>query len=516
MKISKYSAMAFALMTGAMLGASCATDVETGLNTDPEGKAITFAASVGQTTTRATAIDVTNLGDFAVIGRGIHPDGVLYNSYMIGSEAGGDIAKFKNNVTSGNGMWEMDRTVYWPASTQRALFIGYTTLMRGESSASGVLSSGTFGVSSSDEPYINGFAPAKADLNTTGNFSTGVWADGFNQKDLLVAFTQQKRGTSTVVDLHFNHALTQISIKAGRMNMDENNDERIVRIKGAWLVNAQKTGKLSSEISVNKTTNIATNIIKWGESDTESGTDTELETYGAYYNDFIPLKKDGDDNLLRSTLMLVPQSLKAWDGSSETTTGAYIMLLCRVELQHNGETHKGANITDVAIDAKNKKHYHQLFPVNTTKYDGTEYGFVCVPISTDWGEAEDFTETVSAIATSGKKCKGMGKHYTFNLDVCGAKTGAGVYPPITTEGAEALKRKLIPSGATVSAWVLETNDEGKNVYVTRTKPLSVVTTRPADKSVGEPVLDDPIKFSVTVQDWATEDWKDGNGKDPEF
>lgn len=510
MKISKYSAMAFALMTGAMLGTSCATDVETGLNTDPEGKAITFAASVGQAT-RATQIDITNLGDFAVIGRGIHPDGVLYNSYMIGSDAGGDIAKFKNNVTSDNGMWEMDRTVYWPASTQRALFIGYTTLMRGESSASGVLSSGTFGVSSSDEPYINGFAPAKADLNTTGNYNTGVWADGFEQKDLLVAFTQQQRGTSTVVDLHFNHALTQISIKAGRMNMDEDNDERIVRIKGAWLVNAQKTGKLSSKISVNKTTNIATNEIKWGLSDTESGTDTELETYGAYYNDFIPLKKDGDDNLLRSTLMLVPQSLTAWDGKSATTTGAYIMLLCRVELQHNGETHKGANITDVAIDAKNKKHYHQLFPVNTTKYDGTEYGFVCVPISTDWGKAEAYKENVANIDTEGTKCKGMGKHYTFNLDICGAKTGAGVYPPIDPDETEALKRKLIPSSATVSAWVLE---DGQ--YVTKTMPLKVVTTLADKKKVGDPVLDDPIKFSVTVQEWATEDWKDGNDKDPEF
>lgn len=513
MKISKYSAMTFALMTGAMLVTSCATDVETGLNTDPEGKAITFAASVGQAT-RAQQIDVTNLGDFAVIGRGIHPDGVLYNSYMIGSADGGDIAEFQNTVDAGNSMWKLNRTVYWPATTQRALFIGYTTLMRGESSASGVLSSGTFGVNpANDQPYINGFAPAKADLSTTGNYNTGVWADGFEQKDLLIAFTQQQRGTSTVVDLHFNHALTQVSIKAGRMNMDEDNDERIVRIKGAWLVNAQKTGKLSSEISVNKTTNIATNKIKWGESDTESGTDTELETYGAYYNDFIPLKKNGDDNLLRSTLMLVPQSLKAWNGSSETTTGAYIMLLCRVELQHNGETHKGANITDVAIDAKNKKHYHQLFPVNTTKYDGSEYGFVCVPISTDWGNAEAYKETVSNIDTEGTKCKGMGKHYTFNLDICGAKTGAGVYPPIPTEEdeAQALINKLIPTGATVSAWVLEGGQ-----YISKTVPLSVITARAADKEVGEPVLDDPIKFSVTVQDWATEDWKDGNGKDPEF
>lgn len=504
MKISKYSAMTFALMSGAMLVTSCATDVETGLNTDPEGKAITFAASVGQATTRAQQIDVTNLGDFAVIGRGIHPDGVIYNSYMIGSATGGDIAKFKSNVSAVNGMWELDRTVYWPATTQRALFIGYTTLKRGESSASGVLSSGTFGVNSAtDQPYINGFAPAKADITAAANAGDGIWADGNNQKDLLVAFTQQERGTSTVVDLHFNHALTQVSINAGRKNMDEANDERIVKIKGAWLVNAAASGNLNATISVDPGTKLATNTLAW--------TSIDKETYGAYYNDFIPLTKNGDDPLLRQTLMLVPESLTAWDGSSATTTGAYIMLLCRVELEHTGETHQGANITDVAVDATAQKHYHQLFPVNTTKYDGTEYGFVCVPVSTDWGETIDFTETVSSIATTGTKCKGMGKHYTFNLDVCGAKTGAGVYPPITTEGAEALKRKLIPSGATVSAWVLENGE-----YSLKTMPLSVVTTRPADKEVGEPVLDDPIKFSVTVEDWATEDWKDGNGKDPEF
>ncbi len=505
MKISKYSAMTFALLSGAMLVTSCATDVETGLNTDPEGKAITFAASVGQAT-RAQQIDVTNLGDFAVIGRGIHPDGVLYNSYMIGSADGGDIAEFQNTVDASNGMWKLNRTVYWPATTQRALFIGYTTLMRGESSASGVLSSGTFGVNSaSDQPYIEGFAPAKADLTADANAGEGIWADGYNQKDLLVAFTQQERGTTTVVDMHFNHALTQISIKAGRKGMDTDNDERIVKIKGAWLVNAAASGNLNATISVDKDTKNATNTLEW--------TSIDKETYGAYYNDFIPLKKNGDDPLLRQTLMLVPESLTAWNGSSATTTGAYIMLLCRVELEHPGETHKGADITDVAIDATAKKHYHQLFPVNTTKYDGTEYGFVCVPVSTDWGEAEDFTETVSAIATTGKKCKGMGKHYTFNLDVCGAKTGAGVYPPIPTEGneAQALINKLIPRGATVSAWVLEGGQ-----YISKTMPLSVVTARPADKAVGAPVLDDPIKFSVTVEDWATEVWKDGNDKDPEF
>ena len=46
-----------------------------------------------------------------------------------------------------------------------------------------------------------------------------------------------------------------------------------------------------------------------------------------------------------------------------------------------------------------------------------------------------------------------------------------------------------------------------------TAALKVVQTRPASKNVGDPVLDEPIKFDVTVADWTDpeEGWTPGNG-----
>lgn len=486
MRIIPNSFATFAFVTLAMIVTSCAKDVETEVNVDPEGKALSFTASVGRAS-RATEVNINNLGDFAVMARGMHPDGVLYNAYMIGSADGGEIAE--RDTESGNNIWKLDRSVYWPASISRALFIAYTTLQNGESSATGVLGDATFEIpTENDKPTITGFKPAKTSLTDAGK--EGVWADGKDQKDLLVAFKAQDRGTSTTVNLNFRHALTQVSITAKRKEMADN-DQRIVKIKGAWVVNAAQSGNLSASITVDKNTTgfPVTNKTAWSA--------TGLETYGSYYNDGIPLTNDEDKELLRESLMLIPQNLTAWDGKTETTTGAYLMLLCRVELVHNGSTHAGSDITDIAIEGD--KHYHQLFPVNTEKYDGAEYGFVCVPLSTDWAEEVENSDDL----------KGMGKHYTYKLDICGLTSGAGVYPPIPAEGADALVAKLIPTGAIENALVLK---DDKTSYERQNVPLKVVTTRAADKEVGDPVLDEPIKFSVTVSDWIKEsiDWTPGN------
>lgn len=495
MKISTYSAAAV-LLTGAFLATSCANDVETCVNTDPQGNAINFTASVGRSS-RATEINLENLGDFAVMARGMHPNGTLYDQFLIGDpDTGGEIAHFASLTTEEGvnkfGTWKLDRSVYWPASLNRVLFIGYTTLKRGtdnlsESSGSGVLGSAGFSIVG-DKPTISNFKPLKLDL-TAAN-SSGIWADGAEQKDLLVAFKQQDRGTKTTVDLNFRHALTQVSVTAKQKDK-ESDDNRIVKVKGAWIVNAAEAGKLTADISVSDGT--ATNKTSW--------TATGTETYGSYYNDIIYLEKDNANDLLHESLMLVPQNLVEWNKTAADKTGAYIMLLCRVELEHKGISHSGTDIKDIAIVGDNDDtghHYHQLFPVNTEKYDGSEYGFVCVPLTTDWADA------------GAEDCKGAGKHYTYVLDICGAKTGAGIYPPFYKAATDnpAVPAGLIPANPTVSAYVYNETD---NKYETKTVTLKPVVSLPDGKKVGDNVLDEAIKFSVTVSDWATEDkpWTDG-------
>lgn len=495
MKIRTKSAGALALLAVASLATSCATDVETSVNTDPEGNAIRFAASVGRSA-RATETKLDNLGDFAVVARGMHPDGVLYDQYIIGASGGGDIAK---KVSGSTDTWKLDHDVYWPAALQRILFVGYTTLQSGESSDGGAVLSGANFRIDGDVPEINSFEPKKADLSKGSNAGDGIWADGKDQKDLVVAFNAMDRGSSTAVSLNFRHALTQVSIQAG-MKGKELTDHRIVKVKGAWIVNAAQSGELSATITVDEenATHPTTNTTSWNS--------TGRETYGSYYNGVIQLTKD-DKDLLRESLMLIPQSLTAWDPKNPSVTGAYIMLLCRVELEHDGESHPGdSKNEDVAFTgsdaAGNGKHYHQLFPVNTEKYDGSEYGFVCVPLPTDWGN-EGSPEAAGGSTTT--DLKGMGKHYTYKLDICGKESGAGYYPPTPDHS------KLIPEGATVTALVRQDDGTYKEENV-RLKPKTDV---PSPKVVGSPVLDDPIQFTVTVRDWddlsKNTEWTNGNG-----
>lgn len=501
------------MLAGALLTTSCATDIETGINNDPQGNAISFTASVGRSS-RATEIKVSNLGDFAVAARGMHHDGVLYDNYLIGSASGGEIAEFSSS-NNGVNIWTLGRKVYWPSSLNKVLFIGYTTLKRNESSESGVLDNASYRLDG-DQPTIYGFSPRKANLTSTP--SDGIWADGEDQKDLLVAFKQQQaRESQSTVDLRFRHALTQVSIKAGQNALGEN-DHRIVKVIGAWIVNAAKSGTLKATIEKSdvQTTSgdiVFTNKTEW--------TPTGTETYGSFYNSIIYLKKDGEDDLLRDhSLMLVPENLTAWNRKAEDNTGAYIMLLCRVELAHEGTRHipegeapDNTDINDIAIvegsGAVKGMHYHQLFPVNAEKYDGSQYGFVCVPISTDWA-ADDENDK--------EDCKGAGKRYTFKLDICGAESDAGYYPPIPSassdaspeevaeaeKAAQAFVDKLVPPGAMVSALVL---NETTKKYKEESVALKVVTKRATGKKVGDPVLDAEIKFSVSVEDWDT--WTNG-------
>lgn len=476
MKISPNSAVAFAFVTCAMIVTSCAKDVETDINIDPTGNAISFTPSVGHST-RATETTISNLGNFAVVARGMHHDGVLYDNFLIGDKNAGEIAKRSNlqegdNPTSGT--WKLDRNVYWPSSLEKVLFFAYTTLKYNPTDTStDVLGTNTDNTKPSfgfegDNPYIKPYKPLKADLATTGD--DGIWADGKGQKDLLVAFTQQTRSSNpTNVDITFEHALTQVSITAKQKDKT-NDDHRIVKIKGAWIVNATEGGNLTTtyaqsdkEASISKT---------W----TTEGSKT---AYGAFYTDIITLDNKNDKDLLREhSLMLVPEDLTAWESSTNDDNGAYILLLCRVELMHNGTSHTGSDIGDIAIEGTN--HYHQLFPVNEEEYDGAEYGFVCVPLTSDWNT------------------NGIGKHYTYNLDICGNKTGAGKYPPTMTEDDV---KKLVPEGTQVSV-----------TGSSELKDLIVVTTPPSGKQAGDNVLDEPIKFTVKVEGWqAPQDWTPGNG-----
>lgn len=457
----------------AVMMASCSSEDVMEINPDPSGDALTFSIAVDRS--RATETKLDNLGNFNVVAKGIHPHGGLYDNFLIGAENGGKTATRDGNSS----IWKLADNVYWPTSMTSAVFWAYTfSQLSGETTTPIMPDGVSFGFDTDGAtPRITGFSPVKADLTAPAN--AGYWNDGDAQTDMLVAFTQQNRSVSASnVELNFEHALSQIEINAQSADKLDS-DHRIVRIKGAWIVNTKDKAELSArfelkdeEVEGGEDKKVATAATRWENYSFKD--DGDFSAFGSFYSTPLVLDKNQNSlNLLGSSLMIIPQTLTAWDKKAvSSNNGAYILLLCRVELQHDGVAHDGsANTDDVKI--YNGKHYHQQFPVNAeNKFDESEYGFVCVPVGTTLA---------------------MGKKYVFTLDICGSKTGAGIYPPNMVEDFAS----LVP-----------VNKEFTSGFGGDLVELKIVER--AVKEVGDPVLDEPIQFSVKVSDWSEDKyWTDG-------
>lgn len=468
-------------VTAAICLASCSNDEMMEQNSDPKGKAITFYAKVGHST-RAVETEYSNLGDFYVFAKSVHPDGSLYSAYLVGSESGNiptpETAKRKiENSTGSDGStttvstWSLGHDVYLPSGITDAVFWAFTD---GQKDMEPILSSGTISFDHSAGPGITGYTPAKAGNNSLEREEQTIWADGSQQKDLVSAFGQAKQDNGTlsnIINLNFSHLLSQVTINAAQ-KAKADTDHRIVKVKGAWIVNAKDKANLSAGYSY--TDNKGSDHPSWSIQE-----DATFTQYGTYFKNAIDLSSytgnndNGWRDLTFSSLMLIPQENTAWNAADisdfKGTTTAYIMLLCRVELKHAGDKHEGADVKDGDIHTENGYHYHQQFPVNADKkYNPNEYGLTCIPVPINWEK---------------------GIHYTFNLDICGSKSGAGVYPP-NYDSTEILN--LIPES------------ERNNI---------TITTIPTGKKPGDPVLDEPIKFTVEVKKWSDgEPWTNGNDK----
>lgn len=436
---------------GAMIATACSNEEVVDVNPDVKGDAITFSPTVGRAT-RATETTKSNLGNFAVYAKAVHPNHSLYNSFLIGSETTPETAKEQDEV------WTLDRNVYWPTGVERVFFWAYspaTLTSKFESTG----------------PLISSFTPSNSDL-ASNNESLTLWTDGEHQTDLVVAFEDVPSSSNTSVTINFKHALSQVLINAQQKDKQAK-DNRTVKIKGSWIVNLNGKGDLSAGFTWNKNDDKANHNTNW------QSLSNPTSKYGSYFTSYKNLS-GGKQDVLDESLMIIPQHRPAWNRAITTTPeaentltptndGVYIMLLCRIELRHPGTTHEGdeGDLGDVAIEGSD--HLHQLFPV-TDKFNSNEYGFACIPVDIDFA---------------------MGKKYTIDLDICGKDSGAGYYPPVP-ENESDLKNFL-------------------DKFIPKNKQDNIITKRPDNKKVGDPILDDPIKFNVTVDAWENDDnWKPGN------
>ena len=402
----KFIPLAFA---ASLIFAACSDDQTDVVNNGPE---ITFRTSVS----RAQNIDETNLKEFKVWA---FSDIVTSNTTAF---IEGLVAKKEGTV------YKFDHSIFWPNDITTLNFWAVSPV------------NDNVVVKHNGEALIlDSYKPAE---------------NPEDQLDIITAYQKVNRvsNNGTSVSLEFNHILSQILVSAragySEGNGDQIKEKRTVKVKGAWLVNIGTGATASRSTATDK------NVVVW---DNFSSTKA---SYGSYFDTpreltFAATSFFSFDNsnvsVPQSNLLLIPQQLTAWDGT-ESGTGAYILLLCRVEATHDGALHDGAS--DPMVKPGSDKHIHQMFPTyEGATFDEYAYGYACVPIGTLWE---------------------YGKIYRYTLDICGKNSGAGIYPPVDFP---------TPPGVPADP-----------------SPIKIIPTPGSDK-VGKPVLDEPIKFTVTVNDW---------------
>lgn len=396
------------------------------------GEYLGFTTSV----TRATPTTLKNLDGFYV-----YADADGYKSLLIDG-----LKATKKENSSGD--YVLEKNVIWPADVDKIRFWAY----------------GPSNVKDKLTADINASTQALRNIEVKSDFKNG----GKEHQDLVVTYTHAERDkvSGMRVPLAFHHAMSQIEV---RLKLGAGvEDGRIVKVKGAWMMNVHSKGTLTFDKDSENN-----NHMKWVTSDPVN--------YGRYIDEGVRLSSNSTVNMIsnedgsaNSSLMVLPQKFVKYQFSTgiETTadeesstanignnpSGTYIMLLCRVETEHRTTTAGGednqAHTGTKPIEEGGKVvgHVHQLFPISKNNvgnviFKEDAYGYTCVPIEGEWLP---------------------GKKYIYTLEFCGSDSGAGVYPP-----------EPLPN-----------EPEGEK--------------RPDDKDPGDPVLDSPITFGVTIEDWTDE------------
>lgn len=435
----KFKAIAMGL-GGLALATSCTNDVIEEVNHGPE---ISFTSRM----TRSNVINsVADLKSFKVFAKS---GGFTGNMFIDGETA---------TKQQGSTIFTMSKTYHWPQGVNSIEFWAYAP--------------------TSTSATINTEGALIKDVKPTSYKADEQFHNsGATHEDLIVAYEEAQRSAGTSVALNFNHALSQIEIKAinggASSTTTTNKNEYRVKIKGTWVVNALESGNLTFS---KKEELKDVHYMSWAPGGNRVVYGREFQEFAELSHE--PIELLGHDNAFSSELMLIPQTLNYWDldGNDKETNsakGAYIILLCRVEEVHEGAQHTGGgDYTTTEGD----KHVHQMFPIKDVDKTFNEnlYGYVCVPISDK--DADD------------KKMKWVpGKKYSYTLEFCGATSGAGIYPP-----KDDVTNFNLPTGNGNYIYAIPTHEDPDK-----------------QKKPGDAVLDNPIQFSVTVSPWDPQ-WKPGD------
>ncbi len=383
------------LTTVAVLGlTSCSNDEMRDVN---RGRAIDFRAETASRATESTAANLQNFYATAYNGNAVY-DGFAEELF-----------------TKTDGYFYSVTNHFWPENENQVLsFIAYAPA----TTANGGVLNGDLKLTHSGLT-LTGFAP-RYDISKQIDF---VHATATGSK---------KANEKIGVGLVFNHALTQIEIKA------KNGGFNKYTIAGVKIVGA----------------------FNGADYDMAKGWATTGKNKGSYKitydtNPIVLQATSSEVSLMgdAGTAMLVPQQLTAWDTKDENNTAGGAYLAIKLNLK----------------DADGKL----LFPKDDFE---DAYGWVAVPIDTKW-EA--------------------GKKYIYTLDF---STGAGVVAPST--GGDNKFDPGLPGDENDKDH--PKNDDDPNNDDGDEDEKNPGGTGEEAPVPGDSVIETPIRFSVTVTNWTTD------------
>lgn len=252
-------------------------------------------------------------------------------------------------VSNQGSSWTTASTYYWPNYDLK--FFAYAPQTIGH---------GAIGIDHSKQT-ITGFSP------------NGVLA---TQEDLIVACNAGTKANneSTGVALNFQHALSQIEIKA-----KNNNDKLEIKVLGVKLVGVATTGDFTYPSTATASGTLLASSV-WNNS---AGGDDANNAYMSMLTSPITLGAteqtiNGGDNFI-----LIPQQLTPWDGST-AKTGAYLSVLCCISSLDGTGTSQTTTV---------------LYPQGGTT---TDYAFAAIALNKNWEPGKKYTYTLDFSHGAGK------------------------------------------------------------------------------------------------------------------
>ena len=291
---------------------------------------------VVETTASIDEFNVIVSGSFATAASGVDPTS----------------SSWEETATKSAGSWTLSTPLWWGDATTSANFMAYANE----------------GTATYSAGKLTGF---------TAN------ADVADQTDLVVAYNSgTKTDFASGVPLHFQHALSQVLVKANYVyDSSISNPDLVIKVKGIAFQNVNPTGTLT----------LPTTSTASGYTADWALTGTATSKFESKLSSPVTLASTAvaiDNNATAGPLLLIPQTQAATTDLTAGTTGSYMMILVDIdykEAQNN--------------DASNAE--YDLFPGRqdgqTTAQDAGEgkFAWVAIPVNINWTAGYKYTYTLN-------------------------------------------------------------------------------------------------------------------------